>query len=343
MNWKKRPLKKIAELSAYGIIAGTLFAGCGGGGNTGGGGAVPSAASTALGSYIADIQGAGFSGYWFTGTAASATANTRTLSATASPTLFNVTYFSRILSNGSWSNSTSTQVSGYELSPTGWATGGQTGQTLTDNGDGINAVVNITNGVTYPFSIVKTSLAGSQLACTNGPCSPTYATYPADASRYALTYTSDHYLLLTLTDGYQVTNQSGAAFTSLPAVTSTFCDPLLNYVYQPLYTTAYNSTNFYRVYNTAGCGSPAIASALTGTSVANVTISVKSTGNTSVPGVLILTNWTAGYGLVNPWIYAVRAGFVWVGLMEPQGTNFTLKNKSAINAELVGSGFIAIP
>lgn len=345
MHPEKKPFKKIAELLAFGAMTGILFAGCGGGGSGNTAiisGAAPYAADTALGSYISDGQGTGFSGNWFTSSVASAVANTRTLAATGSPTVFNVTYFSKSLANGSWSDINFTQGGGYGLTPTGWATGSQNGQTLTDIGDGSNAVLNISNGDTYPFSIVKTSLAGSPVVCTNGPCSPSSATYPAGAARYSLSYTSAHYFLLTSTNGYQVTNQYGAPFTSLPTLNDTFCDPLLGYVYKPQSTATYTS-NYYWVYYAANCGSAAISTALAGTHVAYVMVSVEPTGNAYVPNVLILTNWTPGYGLLNPWIYALRAGYVWEGLKEPQGTNFTLKNKAAINAELLGSGYSEIP
>lgn len=145
-------------------------------------------------------------------------------------------------------------------------------------------------------------------------------------------------MLFNLSNGLQVTDQNGTMLTSLPAVGATFCDPLLGMVYAPSY-----SFPNYVVSRTAACSQAAIATALATAPVASVSISVQLTGNPVVPSVLILQNWSVGYGLTNPFIYGYRAGYVWEGLMEPAGTNWTLKNKTAINAELLANGYPAIP
>ena len=73
-------------------------------------------------------------------------------------------------------------------------------------------------------------------------------------------------------------------------------------------------------------------------------ISVQATNNVVVPGVLRLSGWTGTYSsLATQFIYGLRAGYVWLGVMEPLGTTGTLENKIAINAELVDNGFVAIP
>jgi hypothetical protein len=324
-------------------MAAVLLAGCGGGSGSANNSAAPSAANTALGSYINDELAGGFTGSWYTGTTVSATANTESLAATAVPTVFNLSHSTRTLAGGVWSNAASTGGWGYELAPSGWVLGGQSGATRTDKGDGVHAVDNFAGGISYPFSIARTSLAGSAVACVNGPCIQPNAVYPPGAASYTLTDTTDHYLLLTSTMGLQVSDAWGVPLARLPTVNETFCDPLLGYVYQPTSAASVSWTNFYAVYTTASCLGSSIGTALAGFPVAYVTVSVEATGNAYVPNVLSLTNWSAGYGFVYPTIYALRNGYVWEGVKEPQGSRFTVKNKAAINAELLGSGFAAIP
>lgn len=344
MSLKKMRIHKLTGAMACSAMAGVFLAGCGGDpGATAGTGAAPSSANTALGSYINDGLAGGFTGSWYTGTTVSATAYTKSLATTASPTVFNATYSTRSLVSGSWGPG-ATWVLGYELSPTnGWVLGSQAGATLTDKGDGLHAVDNFADGISYPFSITKMSLAGSAVACVNGPCVPSNATYPAGAASYTLTDTADHYFLSTSTFGLQVSDGWGVPLASLPNVNTTFCDPLLGYVYSPTSAASVSWTNFYAVYPTASCSSASIGTALSFAPAAYVTVTVESTGNVYVPTVLSLTNWSAGYGFVNPTIYAPRAGYVWGGVKEPQGSTFTVKNKTAINAELLGSGYTAIP
>ncbi len=347
MNKNRGLLKKGAELLVFGAMASVFIAGCGGGGggNTGTSVAVPSASSTALGSYITEGQGTSFNGTWFVSSAASSTASadTRTLAATTSPTVFTITYTPKQLANGSWSNVALAPGANYDLTPTGWALGSQVGQTLVDSGDGTNAVLKMQNGATTPVSIAKTNLQGTLVGClsSTGSCASTTPIYPAGASKYSITQTSDTYLLFSPSNNnLQVTDQSGNALTALPTAGGTFCDPILSLVYQQI-SPAFNS---YNVYFTAGCTSGAISTALGTTRTATVMISVQATNNVVVPGVLLLSGWTGTYSaFATQFIYGLRAGYVWLGVMEPLGTTNTLENKIAINAELVDNGFVAIP
>ena len=81
-----------------------------------------------------------------------------------------------------------------------------------------------------------------------------------------------------------------------------------------------------------------------------MTITWTPTGVAAVPTVLVLTNWfpispnTSFFGFTNPWFYSLRAGYVWEGIMLPKtSTVSSKKNKVAINAELMASGYTTIP
>lgn len=338
------------------VLAGALLAACSGGGS---GTTGASAADTAVASMLADSTAPGFTGNWrnqnFFGSAASATASTTTMAATATANTYTIATTSKQLVNGMWGNAA---VSGgsYLLGDTGWVLTTGIQGTMHDSGDGINISVSV-GAATKNFSIVKTVVDGTPIACTDSAgtvvaCSVP-GNYPVGSNKYVKTVTADMYVLVDPAGapGYAgITDVNGVLLTALPAASTTLCN--LGMVYQPIAGAAAGVNN-YNLYFATDCTAASIAAAVAAPNVpqANMLISTYATGNAAVPSVLRITNAITPVGsfltnvdFLNNSIFGLRAGNVWMGAMRPAGTaNPADLNKTAMNAELVASGFTAIP
>lgn len=371
MNTNRGFIKKCGELLALGVIAGVLIAGCGGGGGggsttttSGGGGGTTttsgtSAAGTAVANYIADMQGTGSIGLWdnqflltFMGLSASAVSGATTLATTSTANVYSSTYTEKLLVNGNWgANATPVYTSAlyelnpsYDLIPSGWFLSPSTGA-LTDSGDGINFTLVPTGEPSFGLAVAQWSLAGTAIVCTS-PTTGAVVTcavpgnYPAGARLYSpLTYGTTRYWL---DSGTAVTDQNGTPLIDLPVIgTTTFCDPnTFPNVFQP--ASAGSST--YNVYAAGSCTGAGIASGIAGGALMTAVLSTQATGNSVVPSVLIASGANTGTNASAAYIYGVRAGNVWAGMMKPSGSKFDGgMNKIAINAELVANGLATLP
>ena len=341
-----------APVSGFNTVLTATYAGMANGSGTG-----SSPPTPGLSSYIADQQGTSFTGgwnIWFPSTvAASAFATTNTLAATSTANIYAGTNTFLQLVNGAWGATASTS---YDLIPTGWFLTPNTG-TLTDSGDGTNYTFAPTGEPASGYSVTKTSLAGTPIACfspttgTNVACAIP-GNYPTGAVTYDITQKQDSYSLAGGAGSGAVTDANGLPLIALPVLNTTFCDPTdwpatwpAN-VYVPIAGAATGANN-YNVYNLVGgsCTTANISasiSASTAVPYATVLISKKATGSTAVPNVLILTNPVPLVGVdvswITNWIYGVRAGNVWDGSMNFAGLVNTIENKTAIDAELKASG-----
>jgi len=368
MKKNKGLLGKGLELLVLAAIAGTLIAGCGGGGGSSTGGTIPnyqaggsgggasgkpSAAGSALASYIADAQGLGFAGLWintnFAGSTQSAVAFTTNLVSAGSPGTYGISEGARVL-KGTWSTAALT-ASDYNLTTAGWVKTSLTGNTLVDSGDGTNATENRANGATVQYAVTQTVKTGATISCTTATGAPTACAgpnvYPAGAAWYTLTYKTALYTLYGNPGTTPVTDGAGVVMTALPVIgTATFCDPYWNRVFKPIAGAAAGAPN-YSVFMSGGCSAAAISTALAGTAAGTVIASLTPTGNAIVPNVVTLSGWTGTLAAFNiPFdniMYGANAGQLWPGVLWSAGFTDTQENKTAINAELAANGFAAIP
>lgn len=349
---------KTTELLALGAAAAILLSACGGGGGGGGGttgggtvggGGGGGAGPTPVASYIADAQSPSFDGWWFNtnsaGSPASAVAEEHTMLYMGTGGNYVYSISQKALIKGTWTN----QAYGadFVLISTGWTQQSALG-TFVDSGDGIHATLTNGDATTYAYSLVN--LAGTPITCFNSAgavqACATPANYPAGSNAYIMTQSTTNYVLPFTNTPLPVTNTTGTPLAALPTVgTGTFCDPYMLYVYQPTAT-----LGTYNVFNTAGCSATAITTATTAPAVSlgTVTIAQLATGNANVPNVLQLSGWTGTALTANNiansnYIYAVRAGGVYAGWVNYPGYINYDENKTAINAEVVATGFVAIP
>lgn len=337
--------KKGTELLVLGAAAGIVIAGCGGGGGSG----AAASGSSAVASYIADGQGSGLNGTWtvtgFLGQ--SATASTRTLSATGTAGAYTDARSARTLSSaGVWSSAPVAAMNWLDLVPAAGWVADTASETLVDNGDGVHATINNQNGATSPYSVTQSSLAGAPIVCLNNvgvtvTCAVP-GNYPAGAAQYTFTRTADAYTLATAAN--KVTDATGTALTAMPA--GTFCDPSELLVYVPGVTAGtYNAYWNLPGACTAANITAAIAAATPAGTVSFGT--TKATGNSAVASVQMFSNWAGGLAGRNTLPYSVFLAMngtnVYSGHMYPVGTQTAEKNKTAINAELQASGDPAIP
>jgi Fibronectin type III domain len=304
----------------------------------------PSASTTALGSYIADGLNGSFVGSWNNYGAGSAEAYPTSLATTGIANTYALTWGDKLLTSVTWSANPS--PSGlYDLISTGWIPSPSTG-TLVDSGDGINVTITPTGESAVADSITKTSLTGA-ITCFDATGAVMTCTapnsYPTGAAEYTHTQgTGPYYSLWAgVTGATPVTDATGTALTALPAIGSTFCDPLSLLVFQAITPTPGAGANNYWMFNTASCA-PADITTARGTTPDTVLISTQVTNNSAVPSVLILSGATV-ITYMNGAIYGLRANNVWPGYITPAGWTWTEENKIAINAELVASGFAPIP
>lgn len=345
MNKSQGLFRRGAELAVFSAMAGILIAGCGGYVTTPKAGTSPSG-PTAVGSYIADELGTNFNGSWAplaAGSTASAVAGADTLTATAAANTYASLFTDMRLVNGTWS-AASYVAAQYDLIPAGWLSSPNTG-TLTDNGDGADIRVAPAGEPAYVLSITHTSLTGSSILCPASCVAP--GVYPAGAAEYIRVAQSDSYHLIAASvSAAAVTDALGVPLPAVPAVGDTFCDPILPATVFQTIGAVPTGANNYNVYNAADCTQANISSALQTAPLGTVLITTKSTGNTVVQQVLLLSN--AAGANAPPWlnnaIYGPNLNNVWYGWFTPVGAIFDfVANKITINAELTASGFQAIP
>lgn len=347
-----RRFNKVANFLIFGMGVGILIVGCGGG--SGGAGTSDAAAS-----FVADHQGGGFVGSWWyaASTVSVAKADTDTMLATGT-NQYTGTTVHNVLStgangtahiSGSWGTDSSPNVY-YDLISTGWVQSPDTASMVVDS-DGRHLTITpaAAGEPALITAITKTNLENTSIACTTtaGTSTPCVGTglYPAGSRSYQFTfsYTSSHFILYGNTIGNPVTNSTGAVLANLPALNTTFCDPTFPYVFEA------KGAGLYNVWPTTDCTLGAIAAAIAATTPdGTVTMQSQATGNatgvTTVLHVSSATGITKVTGMVGM-IYGARASAVWYGWMSPAGTYTTDPgyNKTAINAQLLGDGLVALP
>src|SRR5450759_724530 len=285
-----------------------------------------SGATTALGSYIADQLNSSFTsaGWWSNGPT-SATVPENTLTASGSPNVYNYTYKEITLTGGGWADSSI--APSYDLASTGWIPSLYTASEV-DSGDGTTYFWTATGEPTVTVTVKKTDLTGTSLPNSTG-------VYPAGSTLYTSIQDIAQYYLWGL---YPITDATGTALTALPKMGATFCDTDNVIVFQAI---AVGSNN-YNAYTTASCAATDISTALLTTPSDTALISIQPTGNSNVPNVILVTGLTTNSGL-NDTIYGLQAGKVWAGNTDPAGYTWAEKNKTAINADLIDSGYISVP
>lgn len=210
-------------------------------------------------------------------------------------------------------------------------------------------------GAARQFSnIAYTNLASKPIACNSptGTCT-TPGNYPAGAAEYAYTdtpLTDDYYLDLTNSNAVSLvmTNLTGAALTALPVLgTDSFCVDSGYGSIEVFVPAAAAATNYNRFTHAVGsnasaaCTTANINTAQTMAAMA-VQLQTKATG---IAGVTVVEST---FNLSQ--FFAVHAGKLYAGNFEPAGGNpfpgataMTMKNKTAVNAELLAMGKTALP
>ncbi|HEY0664898.1 MAG TPA: hypothetical protein VGD24_02415 [Gallionella sp.] len=349
-KYKRCSIEAAKQLTVV-FALGMLLAGCGGGSSSSG------ASTTPVASYLADQQSGGFVGQWraLTGATLSvADANISTLATTATANTYTYSDVSMLLTSGVWGTNPNTWAI-YALSPTGWVPFPNTG-TLVDNGNGSDVTVTYAGIGDGVFTIANTDLAATPIVCTSATTGATVAcavpgNYPAGARSYQIssTNTTDAYFMfggLSAAPWLPATDVAGVALTALPSVGATFCDANYRMVFQAISPAPAAGANNYNVFYALRCASADITTAIAGTSAGTVLVSNQVTGNAAVPNVLRVQAAT-GNPLVwmNNVIYALRAGNVGFGFVDPAGTvdYSESHNKTAINAQLLANGLVALP
>lgn len=246
-----------------------------------------------------------------------------------------------------------------DLTAMGWVaptsqTTTSTATTLTDTFSN-GAATRTTTNVTY------FNLAGTPILCQT-PLSATCAipgNYPAGAAGYDHTNVpaTDDYSLNTV-DTYNnfasaaITDSTGLALTTLPTLgTTTFCENSIGgngvKVYNAIVGAAVGAANYNLIYGAGRCTAANITSVLTNIAVTPETLSIKATG---IAGVSVIVS-----NVNRSQIFATYQGKVYPGNFEPAGgwpamvgappyvPFITMKNKTAINAELLAQGLPALP
>lgn len=369
-------MKNAKNVFVLSVLSTSLLAGCGGSSSSvttpavalGSNACTSVATGTAVANYVADTVSCGL-GYGAATDSATLAAMPTLPSAvaflikgTAAGTGFTSTLASLglyKLTGTTWGALTipTTGVSA-DLTATGWVAA--TSQTTTTTATGLTT--SYPNGAASrtDTNVTYFDLAGKPIYCAS-PLSQTCAkpgNYPAGAAGYYTDQTpvTDDYSL-SLVDQFNnfaslaVTDATGVALTTLPTLgTTTFCEPLesglQSTVYKPIAGAAAGAANYNVIYSAGACTAAAITTALAGTGNAQ-TLSLKATGIGGVSVIVSNANQSQ--------IFGVYQGKVYGGNFEPAGgwplpigapavtPAPELKNKTAINAELVAAGKVALP
>jgi hypothetical protein len=348
-------MKGGAKLTVFTLAIGMLVTGCGGGGS---GGSATVSSVTAVASYVADTQAGGGVGNWsFVGSTSSvASAGVNTLAATATANTYTYNYTDLLMTNRSWGADPNPWTV-YDLQASGWVVSPSTG-ILVDSGDGSHITITPAGDVAVGAAVTKTSLANTPIVCKSPSTGATVAcaapgNYPAGAVSYLVSYNayaSDRYSLVGSAGGaawLPVTDATGGALTGLPAVGATFCDPNLHAVFKAIMPAPAAGIDNYNAYGTTSCSAADIATAIGFPAYMTALISNQVTGNGVVANVLRI-QVAAGtpYASWTNTIYGLRAGNVWYGWMSlagSAGNSGVSYNKTAVNAELLASGLVALP
>jgi hypothetical protein len=332
--------KRGGELLAWGLVAGILIAGCGGGG---GSSTSSTTSSTSLGDYITNSIGTfNFTGSWST-SGGNAVLNAASMVRSTANTYTITTEEVTAPAFGSWTTATPAPI--YELNSSldNWIARPSTA-TLVDSGDGSHATITPAGEAAFTATFTKTDLAGTPftnnaancLTCLGQP-----GNYPANAAFYTERLSVD-WFSMSETVGEQVTDSSGTLLTNTtPVVGDIFCDPHQGHIFQPITPIPATGDN-YNLIPSATCSPADISGALGATPVdGTVLVSIKNTGRTAVPKVLLITSSNPAY---NNTFYSTNGTNVWFGTMIPAGNIFTtLENGPAINAELHLSSYPTYP
>jgi hypothetical protein len=112
-------------------------------------------------------------------------------------------------------------------------------------------------------------------------------------------------------------------------------------VFKPL--SSPTATANYSVFSTGDCSSGGIATAITGTVIETVLITLTTATNTAVTQYLLISDESAAANLNNT-IYGLNAGNILRGLFNVAGAIYYIaENKVAINAELTIDGLTSLP
>lgn len=344
--------------------------------SAGGGGSAGVSGVAAVNSYLSDQQGSGFVGYWWFGfgvspsgpavsaaTAvakglANAEAGTTTLVAAGNAT-YSATSLPRRLNGTGWGASPANS-NGYTLTSAGWSQPSMV-STYVDN---LNGTLTVTTtglpAISYT-SIARTDLSGLPIVCNDyltnlpGACAVP-GNYPAGAASYAsnVTFAANDFSLSVSTYSAKgtfianapVTDVSGVALAALPALGTSFCDPIGLSVFQAITPAPAAGADNYRVYSTANCAATAIAAATATPATGTVLLSNMATGNTNAPTVMHVTAAaTQPTTLLQDSIFGLLPSGVYSGKMTLAGQIqiWNDLNKTAINAELQASGLKPLP
>lgn len=239
-----------------------------------------------------------------------------------------------------------------------------------DNGDGSMTASSSQTGNGFTFVAAKLVLDGKPLkACTTcNAASYTSATYPAGSIGYRMdsqATSKDEFTTSEMSSyTYTATNGSGAALSALPNVGDEFCmgysgtytsggktyPSSIATLYTPVAGAAAGSNNYLQSY-AASCKAADIASAKAVAATSSIQLTLKATGNATVPNVLFFNsqydpvNMKNGAGNIIAWVN----GKLLLGRFDPKGPSpaalnvgFGL-NKVAADAEVVAAGLKALP
>jgi hypothetical protein len=296
------------------------------------------------------------------------------MAATATPGSYNVTNVINRLTNGVWALAAVGQGRNYNLTSTGWVLDNGS-RTLVNNNNGTLTFTSPQFGnITAP--VTETVLDGTSVAV---PVGAVAKVYPTGSSIFAAIGKVPASIFALENKPNKVTDLNGVALTALPTLGTGFC--VNGFIFNPITTgtqaaaTAQGATitDNYEVLGitTGSCTGPAITTGLAlqlgnangGIGMGFATVTTQATGNTGVPSVgfisSVSTNMTNTANVANAAFLTQSIGCI-MGVVGggalfgcpangggyiPAGTPFviTSANKTTVDAQLVGSGFPALP
>lgn len=261
--------------------------------------------------------------------------------------------------NGPWTSQPVNALGDYKLTSTGWVANAN-GGVLVNNLDG-TVTITPTGLPAQVETITRINLSGTAIVCPNfaGGVCPVPGNYPANSFFTSSNFTSavDTFHLQTggVVSTDKVTGANGVQLTALPALNTTFCVQQFGgaQVFVPIAGAVAPADN-YNVFGALTCSAADITNATAAGVLpwGTVTIGAKATGIAAVPTVGLCTVTTAvgspntlAVGWLNDNIVAVMNGLAYSGWRSPAGprTDINDLNKTAVNAELLANGYLALP
>jgi hypothetical protein len=366
-------MKNAKNVFVLSVLSASLLAGCGGGSSTtsstqvvttGTNTCTSTATGTAVANYVADTVSCGL-GYGMATDSATLAAMPTLPSAVAflikgtaagtgfTRTLADIGLYK--LTGTTWSALTipATGVS-VDLTATGWVA--PTSETTTVTATGLTATPATGAASRTDTNVTYFDLAGKPISCETPVCAKP-GNYPAGSAGYYTVQTpvSDDYSL-DLVDAFSnfasltVTDANGAALTTLPTLTTAFCNPmpsaLASTVYKPIVGAGAGAANYTSIDSAGTCTAANITTALAGTGM-DQTLSLKATGIAGVSVIVSNVNQSQIFGVYQGKVYGGNfepaGGWPAVGGAPAPTPVPVLKNKTAVNAELVAAGKAALP